>query len=343
MLDHWEVRVFDANRAGSMSFKVTGEWLAVSPTVQVFPWSGEAYGRTIAGTFTVRGVPLRISAEQWMGDFRPLIDLHATAIFESAGVPDSDQVVLDVGGDCHTGRLRSPAPDDCLYGRASATSGRQADGNVTVNVTAHESYRQPMHINRGVNPDVAFKAVGAYITRFGGARQVYQQFTVVAEARYRQESAPASRTAPLPPEAFVKPARPIRRETPVGTFGIPPAVPPPGTAVPTVPAVAPWADPAVRNLIDEWLRQVQRCTQTVHPGSFIDRWGRICGQLRTMSADCSAPPDHPAQADRDQFLWAQNWCHTYYSHSLHDYVRRRLGGASAESLSQCKPEAAPCN
>ena len=105
---------------------------------------------------------------------------------------------------------------------------------------------------------------------------------------------------------------------------------------PAVP-LPPWEDPAVRNLIDEWLRQTENCTRRVHPASYIDRWGRICGRLQTMTADCSQDPDHPPDWDNYRYLWEHNWCPDYFSYRVRDYVRRRQQGASASQLLVCKP------
>lgn len=123
--------------------------------------------------------------------------------------------------------------------------------------------------------------------------------------------------------------------TDVGTTGgMPPA--------PATPSSAAWKDPGAASLIDEWLRQVERCTRAVHPGSYLDNWARICGQLRTVAADCSMTPDHPAGWTSQQYLWVNNFCHSYYSYRLQDYVRRRQSGASPESLEQCKPDNSGC-
>lgn len=111
----------------------------------------------------------------------------------------------------------------------------------------------------------------------------------------------------------------------------------------SVPAgVSPSQDPAVRSLIDEWLRQVERCTRGPHPASYIDPWARICGQLATASADCSVLPDHPPGWDSYAYVWNNNWCHSYYGHRVQDYVRQRQAGRPAAALANCKAEGAAC-
>jgi len=109
------------------------------------------------------------------------------------------------------------------------------------------------------------------------------------------------------------------------------------------PGTEPWRDPAVRGLIDEWLRQVERCTRGPHPGSYIDPWARICGQLSTTSANCSVLPDHPPGWDSHAYVWNHNWCHNYYRHRVQDYVRQRQAGVPAAALAHCKPDGAACN
>lgn len=116
----------------------------------------------------------------------------------------------------------------------------------------------------------------------------------------------------------------------------------PGPGPGPAPSTAPWQDPTVRSLIDEWLRQVERCTRVPHPGSYIDPWARICGRLATVSADCSMLPDHPPGWDSQQYVWTHNWCHNHYRHRVQDYVRQRLAGTPASALQQCKPEGAAC-
>lgn len=112
-----------------------------------------------------------------------------------------------------------------------------------------------------------------------------------------------------------------------------------GDVAPDSPREMPeaWEDPAARQLIDEWLRQVERCTKREFaPASYIDRWGRICGTVPTGIINCSQTPDHPPGWDSYRYLWNHNWCHNYYTYRLQDYVRRRQSGATADSLASCK-------
>jgi hypothetical protein len=106
-----------------------------------------------------------------------------------------------------------------------------------------------------------------------------------------------------------------------------------GSAPPPIP---PWQDKEARALINEWLRQVEKCARQVHPSCYIDRWGRMCGRLKTTTADCSMLPDHPPGWDNYHYLWHHNWCPLYFSFRVQDYVRRRQAGASARSLQRCK-------
>jgi len=53
------------------------------------------------------------------------------------------------------------------------------------------------------------------------------------------------------------------------------------------PVVAsPWNDPSIRQLIDEWLLQQDKCVKKVYPGAYIDKWGRICGDTGTTIISC---------------------------------------------------------
>jgi subtilisin family serine protease len=109
---------------------------------------------------------------------------------------------------------------------------------------------------------------------------------------------------------------------------IPPPPPPPD----------PWTDPVVRQWIDEWIRQQDRCVKQVFPMCYVDRWGRMCGG----HINCTPNPDHPPGWDNYHYLWHHNWCPKYYSFSVRGYVERRRRGESPESLARCKKEGAPC-
>lgn len=94
----------------------------------------------------------------------------------------------------------------------------------------------------------------------------------------------------------------------------------------------PWEDPSVRQLIDEWLQQVDRCAKKAYPSTYIDKWGRLCGDTGTTILRCVLTPDHPADWDNYRYLWYNNKLSAYYAYSVRDYVRRRQSSESFESL-----------
>lgn len=105
----------------------------------------------------------------------------------------------------------------------------------------------------------------------------------------------------------------------------------------------PWEDAAVRSLIDEWLLQQDNCLKDVYgPGAYIDKWGRACGVLTTATISCNIAPDHPMDWDNYHYLWYNNWCPDYYSHTVRDYVQRRQSGQSFEDLADCKDKGEVC-
>lgn len=104
----------------------------------------------------------------------------------------------------------------------------------------------------------------------------------------------------------------------------------------------PWEDPAVRQLIDEWLQQQDKCVKTIYPGAYIDKWGRICGDTGTATISCSLTPDHPADWDSYHYLWYNNWCPDYYPYRVQDYVKLRQSGSSFNDLAECKGENEVC-
>jgi len=122
-----------------------------------------------------------------------------------------------------------------------------------------------------------------------------------------------------------------------------PPVTPNNPQGPTTGSTDPWTDPGVRVLIDEWLQQQDKCTKEVYPGSYIDKWGRICGETQTAMISCDIEPDHPADWDSYHYLWVNNWCPDYYLYSVQDYVNLRQNGESFDSLAICKNEGEPCN
>ena len=73
----------------------------------------------------------------------------------------------------------------------------------------------------------------------------------------------------------------------------------------------PWNDPNVRSLIDEWLRQQDNCLKEVYPNAYIDRWGRICGEILSAVISCTMTPDKQEDWDNYHYLRAKNWCPDY--------------------------------
>jgi len=112
-------------------------------------------------------------------------------------------------------------------------------------------------------------------------------------------------------------------------YGGPPVPPPPP------PPVAPWDDPAVRALIDEWIQQMDRCVKRVYPGAYIDQWGRLCGRLPTTIAFCNQNPDVPPGWTSYRYLWVQNFAPTFYPYTLYQYVDLRRAGTSFAQLAIC--------
>lgn len=109
------------------------------------------------------------------------------------------------------------------------------------------------------------------------------------------------------------------------------------------PVVAsPWNDPSIRQLIDEWILQQDKCVKKVYPGAYIDKWGRICGDTGTTTISCVLTPDHPADWDSYHYLWFNNPCPEYYPYRVQAYVGYRQNGSSFDSLAGCKGEGDSC-
>lgn len=116
------------------------------------------------------------------------------------------------------------------------------------------------------------------------------------------------------------------------------------TASPGSSLTNPWQDPAVRQLVDEWIRQQDRCLKNVYgSGAYIDQWGRACGNLGSTQISCNTPPDHPADWDSYHYLWANNWCPIYYPYRVQAYVGYRQSGYSFDDLVTCKTQSESCS
>ena len=103
-----------------------------------------------------------------------------------------------------------------------------------------------------------------------------------------------------------------------------------------------WDDPGVRQLIDEWIAQQDRCVKQVYPNAYVDRWGRICGETQTAIISCTLTPDKPADWDNYHYLWANNWCPSYYPYTVQDYVSLRQDGLGFDDLAECKGREEMC-
>ncbi|MGB5100326.1 MAG: choice-of-anchor C family protein [Methanothrix sp.] len=104
----------------------------------------------------------------------------------------------------------------------------------------------------------------------------------------------------------------------------------------------PWDDPYVRQLIDEWLQQQDKCAKKIYPSTYIDKWCLLCGDTGKTTLSCVHTPDHPPDWDNYHYLWVQNECKNYYPYRVQDYVNRRQSGSSFEDLAECKGWDAGC-
>jgi hypothetical protein len=109
-----------------------------------------------------------------------------------------------------------------------------------------------------------------------------------------------------------------------------------------LPDTNPWNNLSVRQFIDEWLLQQDKCIKKVYPGTYVDKWGRICGDTGTTTISCVLTPDHPADWDNYHYLWYNNWCPDYYPYRVQDYVRVRQSGSSFDYLAKCKGKNEAC-
>jgi len=108
-------------------------------------------------------------------------------------------------------------------------------------------------------------------------------------------------------------------------------------------SVNPWEDPNIRQLIDEWLLQQDKCIKKVYPGVYIEKWGRMCGETETAILSCfDSPVDHPADWDYYHYHWYYNRCPGYYPYKVQEYVKLRQSGKSFDSLVGCKGERESC-
>ena len=133
---------------------------------------------------------------------------------------------------------------------------------------------------------------------------------------------------------------------PSSTATIPSSTTGTGTTV-TAPgsqsSVNPWEDPNIRQLIDEWLLQQDKCIKKVYPGAYIENWGRMCGETETAILSCfDSPVDHPADWDYYHYHWYYNRCPSYYLYKVQEYVKLRQSGKSFDSLVGCKGERESC-
>lgn len=107
---------------------------------------------------------------------------------------------------------------------------------------------------------------------------------------------------------------------------------------PPPPPVNPWEDPNVRQWIDEWIQQADRCLKKKHPAAYIDRWGRACGNFGSSTVACNQSPQ-PSHLGPYYFIWFEDkWvpgCE-YFAYTPREYIEKRRSGASFSSLAKCK-------
>jgi len=104
----------------------------------------------------------------------------------------------------------------------------------------------------------------------------------------------------------------------------------------------PWENPNIRLLIDEWLLQQDKCVKNMYPGAYIDKWGRICGDVGNTRISCVLSPDHPLDWDNYHYLWFNNWCPKYYPYTVQSYIKYRQTGNGFDSMAKCKGESEYC-
>lgn len=115
-----------------------------------------------------------------------------------------------------------------------------------------------------------------------------------------------------------------------------PQPPQPQPPQPPVPApVDPPNDPVVRQLIDEWIRQMDTCAKRVYPATYVDKWGRLCGRTPSTTLKCDLPPNQPPW-DSYAYVWQHNDPPQFYPHRVRRYVELRLQGNSYSSLATCR-------
>lgn len=104
-----------------------------------------------------------------------------------------------------------------------------------------------------------------------------------------------------------------------------------------VPAVEPWDDPRIMQLIDQWLREATPAVRADLPGPWrFTEWGQVLGP----GSKATGAPDHPSGWSRHRSLWAKrmqfdslNLC------SMGEYVERRLAGKGLEGCAKAAPAA----
>jgi peptidoglycan hydrolase-like protein with peptidoglycan-binding domain len=105
---------------------------------------------------------------------------------------------------------------------------------------------------------------------------------------------------------------------------------------PPLPPPPPWNNPAIRSLIDEWLQQTERCARRVYPATYVDRFGRLCGETPTTTLKCVVNPNGRPYSSSYEYVWLYNHKGHFYAYNVHEYVNRRLAGTPAASLGQCR-------
>jgi hypothetical protein len=138
--------------------------------------------------------------------------------------------------------------------------------------------------------------------------------------------------------------RSSKSEPPISSPANPPVNPTTDPAANPPASTNPWDDPSIRQFIDEWLMQQDRCAKKVYPGAYIDKWGRLCGETDTTTISCVLlPDDRSPDWDNYHYLWYWNRCLNYYPYTVQDYVRMRQSGYSFDELAGCKGWYEGCN
>lgn len=102
-----------------------------------------------------------------------------------------------------------------------------------------------------------------------------------------------------------------------------------------IPQPNPWDDPSIKQWLNEWVRQADRCLKKKYPGAYVDQWGRGCGNFGNTTVHCNQSPAPPGWTPH-QYLWSNNASAMYYAYRVREYITRRQAGDSFSALEKCK-------